>query len=330
MLLMLGGGFLWTKTRDGSAGAATGKAADQKPADDEAAGPTIEHDANGNVVIRMSDEMQGDIGLKVASPSATQMNPERKGYGRVLDPSPLAALLTELASAQAAYAASSNELVRLKTLAEQGNASTRALQAGEVAAVRDQLALQSARDRLALAWGNAVANQPDLPAFIQSLATLATALVRIDLPAGEAAPGSPSGARITTLSGRMVEADFLTMAASVEPQLQGRGIIFLVRSNAALLLPNEAVTGYVGVPGEPVSGVTIPRDAVVRTEGHSWVYIMTSQADGEIFTRTQIPLDHATETGWFVTNRVTATNYVVITGAQTLLSQELKASLKPD
>ena len=50
------------------------------------------------------------------------------------DTAALAALVTDLASAEAAYAASSNELDRLKTLASQGNASARALQAAEAAA----------------------------------------------------------------------------------------------------------------------------------------------------------------------------------------------------
>ena len=87
------------------------------------------------------------------------MSPELKGYGKVLDPAPLAALVTELASAQAAYTASSNELARLKTLEGQGNASARALQTAEAAAQRDHLAVQSARERLTLSWGKAVADQ---------------------------------------------------------------------------------------------------------------------------------------------------------------------------
>jgi hypothetical protein len=41
-------------------------------------------------------------------------------------------------------------------------------------------------------------------------------------------------------------------------------------------------------------------------------------------------LDHPADGGWFVTKDVTTNDYVVVTGAQTLLSEELKASLKPD
>ena len=57
----------------------------------------------------------------------------------MLDPAPLAALVTGLATAGAAYTASSTELARLKTLEGQGNASVRALQTAEAAAQRDRL-----------------------------------------------------------------------------------------------------------------------------------------------------------------------------------------------
>jgi hypothetical protein len=328
ILAVVAAAVVWRKTHAGDAKAPDEKADAAKPADEESAGPTMEHDTNGNVVIVISDEMQGDIGLKVASPAAAQFSPEIKGYGRVLDPAPLCALINELASTQAAYVASSNELARLKTLQGQGNTSARALQAGEAAALHDQLAIQSARDRLALGWGAAVADLKDLPTFVQSLASLNTALVRIDLPAGQTLPAPPLGARITTLSGQSAAAEFLGPASNVDPQTQGRGLIFIVKTNAARLLPNEGLTGYVQLPGEPLAGVIIPRDAVVRAEGSAWVYVLGGNA--ESYTRTQIPLDHPADAGWFITNGVTTSNYVVITGAQTLLSQESKAALKPD
>ena len=162
------GGVLWMKQRE-AAPPPAGRALRPRPApaDKEAAGPQVSRDTNGNAVITMSDKTQKDLGIQVKSPAAFQMSPELKGYGQVLDPAPLAALITELASAQAAYTASSNELARLKTLEGQGNASARALQTAEAAAARDLLAIQSARERLALSWGKAVADQKDLPALVQ-------------------------------------------------------------------------------------------------------------------------------------------------------------------
>ena len=88
------------------------------------------------------------------------------------------------------------------------------------------------------------------------------------------------------------------------------------------------MTGYLKIPGEPLAGVIIPRGAVIRTEGAGWVYVLNSGA--ESLTRIPVALDHPTEAGWFVTENVTANDHVVVTGAQTLLSEELKASIKAD
>ncbi len=84
------------------------------------------------------------------------------------------------------------------------------------------------------------------------------------------------------------------------------------------------MVGYIRIPGEPLAGVILPRDAVVRAEGAGWVYVLNSA--GEAFTRIPIALDHPTEAGWFVTKGVTAGENVVVAGAQQLLSLELKSA----
>jgi len=319
------GGVLWMKQREAASAPRDAEhLAVPAPADKEAAGPQVSRDTNGNAVITMSEKTQKDLGLLFKSPTAFQMSPEMKGYGRVLDPAPLAALITELASAQAAYTASSGELARLKTLEGQGNASARALQTAEAAAARDLVAIQSAKERLILSWGKIVADQKDLPSFIHDLTSLETVLVRIDLPVGETLKEPPAGARIVTLSGPSADAAFLEMAPSVDPQMQGQGFFFLLRPNALRLTSGEAVVGYLKIPGELLAGVIIPRDAVVRTEGTGWIYVLN--AGGEGFTRIEVPLDHPTETGWFVTKGATASDHVVVTGAQQLLSLELKGA----
>jgi hypothetical protein len=146
-------------------------------------------------------------------------------------------------------------------------------------------------------------------------------LVRVDLPVGETLE-SPAGARIVTATGGSAEAEFLDAASGVDPQMQGRGFFFLMKPNSLRLLSDQAVTAYLKVPGEPLAGAIVPRDAVVRTEGAGWVYVLNS--GGESFTRIEVALDHPLETGFFVTTGVTAGDHVVTTGAQQLLSEELK------
>jgi hypothetical protein len=319
------GGVLWMKHRHaGHSPAAETPAAAQASTDKEPGGPKASRDTNGSAVISMTDKTQKDLGIQVQSPTPFQLSPELKGYGKVVDPAPLAALVTELAAAQAAYSASSSELARLKTLEGQGNASARALQTAEAAAVRDRLAVQLARERLALSWGKAVADQKDLPGFVRSLASLEAVLVRIDLPVGETLKAPPTGARIATLTGQPSEAEFLEPAPSVDPQMQGQGFIFLLKPNSPRLTAGESVVGYLRIPGELLAGVIIPRDAVVRTEGLGWIYVLN--AAGDAFTRIEVALDHPTEAGWFVTKGANSNDRVVVNGAHQLLSFEIKSA----
>jgi len=318
VVIAIAGGVVWFDHRHVTAPASEAAAA--KPPEEE--GPKIARDANGNVVISMSDEAQGDMGIKVEKPTPGEIAPEVKGFGRVADPTALAALISDVATAQAAFAASGNELSRLQLLQGQGNASVRAVQSAEATAVKDRLAVLSAQNHLVLAWGQAVADLPDLPAFSQALTSRESALIRIDLPASEMLSSPPEAARIMTLAGRSAEASLLGPAATVDPQLQGQGWIFLVKPNSAQVAPGEAVTAYLKIKGEPLKGVIVPQQAVVRTEGAGWIYVLLSTSDG--FTRVQIPLDHPTDGGYFIAKGVTADNYVVTTGAQQLLSTELK------
>jgi hypothetical protein len=177
---------------------------------------------------------------------------------------------------------------------------------------------------LNLSWGDAVAEQGDLPGFVGSLTSLEAALIRIDPPVGETLKASPPTARITTLAGASAEAAFLEPAPNVDPQMQGQGFIFMLKPNSLQLTVGQSVVGHLKIRGEPVAGVIIPRDAVVRTEGTGWIYVLNVASDA--FTRIEVALDHPTEAGWFVTKGATASNRVVVTGAQQLLSFELKGA----
>jgi hypothetical protein len=325
MAVGFAGGVLWIKER----GALPPAAGETSPNEPEAAGQTpasaqVSRDANGNAVIVISAKARQDLGFQVKQPVAYQMSPELKAYGKVLDPSPLALLVAELATAQAAYTASSNELSRLKTLEGQGNASARALQSAEAIAQRDHVAVRSVMERVALTWGRPILECADLPALVPSLANMDAAVVRLDLPLGESPKFQVAAARIAAVSDQSAEAGFLGLAPSVDPQMQGRGFLFLLKPNSLHLAAGESVTGYIRVPGQPLAGVIIPREAVVRTEGAGWVYVLNPAGDS--FTRVQIALDRPTETGWFVTKGVSSRDSLVVAGAQQLLSFEVRSA----
>jgi hypothetical protein len=215
----------------------------------------------------------------------------------------------------------------LKLLNQEKNASDRALQTAEATAQRDQILVQSVRTRLALAWGKNVAERADLAAFVQSLASSENALLRLDLPAGEVLTEYPSDARIVIASAeeKPAMAHLLGPAANADLEMQGQGFLFFVKARSPRLVPGTAVTGYLQMPQEPLKGFIIPDSAVVRENGHGWVY---AQTGADTFTRRKISLDHPTENGWFVRDAVSANDRVVVSGAQALLSEEQKYQIR--
>ncbi len=287
----------------------------------------VEREGGGGTGVQLDLPTQKLIGLETTNLAAATLPPEVRGYGRVLDPAPLAGLVGDLASARVAWAASSKEFQRVTALFHQGeNASAKTLEAAEAAMQRDQVALHLAETRLVSEWGGGVVGEPDLPAFVQSLAARQSALVRLELPAGETAPATPAGARLVPPgNGALIEARFLGRATTTDPQVQGEGFLFLVTNAPAALTPGLALTGFLRLPGEPAHGVIVPEDAVVRSEERAWIYVQT---DATKFVRREIALTRPAATGWFVTNGVAPAERVVVTGAQTLLSEERKAQIK--
>jgi predicted RNA-binding Zn ribbon-like protein len=287
----------------------------------------VERPTNGQGFVKLDHPRQVSAGIVSANPQPMQLAAEVKAYGRVLDPMPLTNLLIEIDSAQATLDASAKEYARATTLfADNQNASARALESATAAMKRDRALRDAAKARLLTGWGKSVAERDDLPALLKALTALESALVRLDLPPGQPLSSAPLGARLVSLSdeNRSAQADFLGPAPSTDGQTQGTGLLFLLRKNALEITPGAAVTGFIKVRGDPLQGVEVPGSAVVRHERRAWVYVQTGKAR---FTRTPIPLEHASGDGWFVSEGVGPSDRIVVSGAQVLLSEELKSQI---
>jgi len=290
----------------------------EKPTAEES---RVHRGTNGETIVTLDEPTRNRMGLIVESLKSAQWQPEVTSYGRVLDPAPLAALVAELESARAAAEASREEYERLKVLAEQNNASARALQAAQATTKRDQLLVDSASAKLALGWGKTMTERSDLPALARSLTLGEAALVRLDLSAGETLSSPPVSARLESLADEKhpVAGEFFSAATTVDPQAQGLGFLFLAKGNG--LAPGTAITGYLRVPGEASGGVIVPGAAVLRHEGKAWVYLQTGEGG---FVRREISLDRPADKGWFIAGGITAKDRVVVSGAQTILSEEVR------
>jgi hypothetical protein len=278
--------------------------------------PQMKQDAMGEVVIKFNAEMQEHLGVKTVVPAAAQWQPEVKGYGRVIDMATLTAASADLETARTASEASGKELDRLNNLPG-GNISAKNLESARAAATHDKLVFESTQAKFAQDWGQQLASGGDREKILSEVVNGQSALVRIDLPAGETLPSPPASARIVALTDetKPVDGVLCSTTTGVNPQTQSQSYFFLVKDWPGA--SGAAVTGFLKISGEPLSGVIVPSDAVLRHEGKSWIYLQTG---GGEFTRREIPLDRPAASGWFVSGDLT--NRVVVVGAQTILSAE--------
>lgn len=286
----------------------------------------LRNSKNGDALSLNANE-QSILALKVVTLTSVRHPQEVKGYGQVIDPTPLTSIVAQLVAAQATVEVSQKELDRLNVLSAQENASARDLQTAAAAAQRDQTALYSLHQKLIATWGSTIAAHDNLPKWSESLAAGETALVRIDLPAGEYLKSPPAVARLYTLLDETngVEAEFVDAAPTVNPQTQGQGFFYLVKSRQPGFAPGASVLGYLKESAEDRAGVIIPRSAVTRFDGKPWVFL--KQGDNT-FVRKEIALQSPLAEGWFTDEGVKPGEQVVVSGAQMLLSEALKSQIQ--
>jgi len=297
-----------------------GEAHEDKDKEKEAS--QVSRAADGSVILKLPVEQQTNAGVRIAPLIATNLAPRSRAWGRVLDPAPLALQLAELSAARAALTASAREYDRAKKLFELGqNSSARALETAEAAWRRDEVLRASAHSKLLTAWGPTLAGRTNLDTFVQSLAASEAALVRLDVPLGQTLPKPPAAIEVVLLGAESapVPAEWLGAVPTVDPLTQGEGL--LCRIQAGGFRPGAPVTAFITGPGALQTGHVLPRNALVRHAGQVFVY---EQTGPEEFTRRAVTLEQPLAGGWFIQNGLTAGNSIVISGAQVLLSEELK------
>jgi hypothetical protein len=148
-------------------------------------------------------------------------------------------------------------------------------------------------------------------------------VARVDLPVGQNLPQSAMLARIVPAAheSEVIPADRIAATSVIDPKSPGESFLFRLREGRFGLRPGLAVTAYLPQPGPSKQGFTIPPAAVVRLSGKAYVYLQTAAGS---FVRREIKVESPVASGYFVTGRLAASDYIVITGAQTLLSEEFK------
>ena len=324
IVLVLLGWVVWRGFTHGHAG----KDGDAKTEEKGGGEKKEEHE---DFVVKLEKERWKALALEMAEPLKEELTPQRVAFGRVLDPMPIVALDGELASAEAALAASRSEFERTQGLLRTGEGMSRKMAETAEAQFRgDEIKADGLRRRASLEWGAtfSVRDTALRRVFVEQLVRSESALVRVDLPSGDALAEMPTGARLLVLGHeeQPIETATITPATDTDAKTQAQGYVLRVDKPPFALRPGMALTAWLGLAQKTRAGFSVPRSAVLRHDGRTWVFI---QEESEKFVRKPIVLDTPldAEKGWFVAAEgggIVAEDLLVVTGAQALLSEELK------
>ncbi|MGD0959062.1 MAG: hypothetical protein ABSB19_04570 [Methylomonas sp.] len=281
-------------------------------------------------------------GIKTETLTPVRQYAEYTAYGAVLSPEPLLQLRqqyltaqTQRNTAQAKYTESDLNLARTESLHEHKVVSTHRLQEQRAQWQTDQANLQAGHDRInsilagsRLEWGELLTNWFVIMAdnSAQPFIRHSAQLVQINLPASARLDAKVRTIHIDENGQRdsAITAELISVSPRIDLVTQGQSYFF--KSSARPIPFGAHITAWIARDAKQISGFNIPRSAVVWHMGQAYVYV--KKADGE-FNRRALPAYSLNDSNYFVTEAFTADEALVTTGAQTLLSQQLKKQI-PD
>jgi hypothetical protein len=271
-------------------------------------------------VLKMDAQTQVRLGVATAALQAARRSASVSGFARALDAGPLAQLDSDIATAVAAAAASQAEAARTKRLnLLDETVSKQAAEAAQAQARGDAAKLLLLRRRLGLEWGSSLARLPDArrTRLVADIAAGRAALVRIDAAQGL---GQARGSAEIDLgvAGR-ARATILGPARVGDPRLQSTGALALVTGRAALQFGAGTVAPAVIGAGPDTAGVLIPRAALLRSGGQTFVYIRRDATD---FERRALSGALSDPAGLFAPTGFRPGEAVVVSGASQLFAAQ--------
>jgi len=275
--------------------------------------------------LHITSEQQQSLGLVCERLKSVSLKPQVRAFGHVLDPSLLVILDSELSAAENALVNSRSESERAESLYQEGENIARKNVETALAQFRaDTIKTDALIQRFALEWGGDIAGL-DAAArklLMASLVSGKVALARVELPGGETLDVIPDAAKVLVLGreNQPLVASHISHANNVDPKTQAQGFLLRIEYPSFPLRPGMALAALLSLPGKEMNGVLIPRSAVVRHEGKTWIFV---RHGAESFKRREVVLDNPSEDGWLCQEGVMAEDEVVITGAQSLLSSEV-------
>lgn len=173
-------------------------------------------------------------------------------------------------------------------------------------------------------WATQTSNNREFEALLQSKEVL----LKITLPF-DVTPNKNTSLLITAMGSQSqpVKAHFISNAPQADSTIQGK--TYFYRAPAGSLRAGMRVTTRLNTQDKASSGVIVPHEAVVWYANQAWVY---QKVDEEKFVRrlinTDVEIESDAISGWYNPTGLVANDEVVNSGAQLLLSEELKYQIK--
>lgn len=289
---------------------------------------------NGVTVVTMDTATQIQNGIRADALVSSENRTNITAYGTVLDLQPLidlrtryAAALADADTAGAALAASRQEYRRSLALYQDNqNISLKSYQAAQASYRSDQarmqataLKLKNIRAAMRQQFGATLTHwalSTRSPEF-DRLLNRQDVLLRITVPPGDGIV-APARIKIGANGKQRLPAQLVSPSPQSDPVMQGSTFIYRA---AAPLASGTRIVAYLPSAKHAAHGVLIPADAIVWYGGQPWAYV---QINDQQFARYPVAEQSPMQGGFFVTRGFKADQHVVVSGAQLLLSEELK------
>lgn len=282
------------------------------------------------VRVDLEAEQQERLGLSVARLEAGIYEERIEGQGIVLDAQPVVEVMANWTAAEAAARQSVSARDRAAALFGADAAGSReALEAAERQAAADSAALDIARARAMVAYGNAAPwlDRSQRAASVAALRDGMAVLVRASFP-GRRFSDVPAELTLRSLGARREVAPRTVTQLWFGPADPGvPGSVLLAYVSPAGDLVAGVRVGATLATGEALDGVIVPASAVVVAGGSAWCYRVLGE---NAFLRTAVSIDRPLADGYFQQSGFTAGDEVVVSGAGLLLAHELSGTEEED
>ena len=307
--------------------------------DDEKPSSEAQND-NGQSAIKLGAETQKLSGIETLTLKSASHHPEFTAYGKAINIQALLALrnryllaLTDRSSAKAKFKQAEQNIGRQQDLYRQGVSSKRILQEHQAQwqsykAQADATDFQGKAiiDEALLNWGKDLtewalsSNSEKLGSFLSGRQTL----LQITLPANKHLPDSIQTIYIEVSGNRSKahKAELISVAARTDTAAQGESYYF--QTGDKNIITGMNVTAWIPEQNTQMTGVIIPKSALVWYMNQALVYLKTSE---ETFSRRTIDHYSASADGYFIPDVIKPGEKIVTKGAQMLLSEELRGQI---